>query len=325
MDWLEVKIITVNSGLEIITGLLFELGITSIQIEDNADLENFINENKDTWDYVDENFLNSRFEDTSLIFYIKNDLDALDLLQTIKNKLANIKNDIDVDLGSLEIKTININEEEWINNWKKHYKPFKLGNNIVVKPFWEKYDAQNSDVVFTIDPGNAFGTGMHETTKLCVTTCEEIIKKDDLILDLGCGSGILSVIALLLGGKSAIGIDIEKIAVESAINNSKLNDVSHKYTGIHGNILEDEKLIDTLLKNQYNIIFANIIADIIIPMLPIIKKLLHNNGKFIASGIIENRKDEVVSALEKEGFIIEKIEESKEWNMILSKKGDCNA
>lgn len=327
MEWLEVKIITSSCGIEIITGLLFDLGITSIQIEDNEDLENFINENKDTWDYVDDNFLNKRFKETSLVFYIKNDLDAKDLLQTIKTRLVTLKNELDIDLGSLDIETININEEEWINNWKKHYKPFKLGNKIVVKPFWEEYKSIKDDIVFTIDPGNAFGTGMHETTKLCVIESEGIIKRDDLVLDLGCGSGILSVISILLGAKKAIGIDIEKIAVESAINNSKLNNVEDQYKGICGNILEDDNLKNTLSKNKYNVIFANIIADVIIPMVPIIKELLADDGCFIASGIIDNRKDDVVSALENEGFHIIKINESKEWNMILANKksGETNA
>jgi ribosomal protein L11 methyltransferase len=206
-------------------------------------------------------------------------------------------------------------EDDWTDAWREHYKPFKIGKRIVVRPFWEEYNphdnqAYDEEIVFTIDPGHVFGTGQHQSTSLCINLLDKHLQKGDKILDIGCGSGILAIIALLLGAAHATAVDIDPAAAKMTITNAELNDIpKEKITAFNGNIFDEgESSYGT-----YDIVVANIVADVIIKLAPLAAKMLTTNGRFIeggingrfiTGGIVEERKEEVAEALAQAGFSI---------------------
>ncbi|MFV0503005.1 MAG: 50S ribosomal protein L11 methyltransferase [Lachnospirales bacterium] len=311
MNWLECKIYTTHYGVEIVTGLLINVGINGMQIEDEHDFQEFI-ENK-TWDYADEDFLNRKIPESIVTFYIEDSIYGNETFISVKNSMHN-----QTELVNARIEIRNINENEWVNNWKKYYKPFKI-NNIVIKPQWEDYTKSKEEIVFTIEPGNAFGTGLHHTTALCIGEIENYVNSNTEVLDLGCGSGILSVISLLCGAKEATAIDIEDIAIKSARNNAYLNKVNNLYQGICGNVLDDEELVNNISSKKYNLIFANIIADVIIPITPLVENLISDDGIYITSGIIDHRVEDVKNVLNKKFRIIKHVEKEG-WHMFVARK-----
>lgn len=207
-----------------------------------------------------------------------------------------------------------IDEEDYANSWKKYYKPLKIGKKIVVCPIWEDYTTGNGEVLMKIDPGMAFGTGTHETTSLCVEFLQETIRKGDKVLDIGCGSGILSITSLLCGAKEALALDIDPNAVKVAKENASLNSFDGKFEAVCDNILDSESNIRKALKNQkFDTIVANIVADIIIKLTDFISELLAENGTFIVSGIITERENEVIKSLNRNGFKIVEKRDKKGW------------
>lgn len=325
MEWLQCKVITTTEGTDTIGNLLIEQGVQGFQIEDKTDLQNFLNSDESkNWDYVDGDLLKGDTDGVStLTFYLSQNPYGHDVLMSVKTRLEEVKNmDLGIEVGSLKLTTEDVDEEDWINNWKKYYKPFKIGESVVVRPVWEQYDKKNNEVVFVINPGHIFGTGLHHTTKLCVEALEDYVKKDSEILDLGCGSGILSVISLLLGGKNALAIDIDKNAINIAYENATLNGIGKDiYTVKSGDVLKDEKLKNEVSKKKYDLIIANIVADVIIGIKDFVKDTIKEEGIFIASGIIEERTDEVVMELKKSGYEIIKINNKEGWVSIVSRKG----
>ncbi|WP_312645010.1 50S ribosomal protein L11 methyltransferase [Hydrogenoanaerobacterium sp.] len=205
-----------------------------------------------------------------------------------------------------QITTVKVQEEDWETEWKKYYHPIQVGKRLVVCPSWEHYDLVGDEVVVSLDPGMAFGTGTHDTTRLCMQLLEEYVAADTTVLDMGCGSGILSIAAMLLGGKSAIGVDIDDTAVRVANENAALNKVTDRTTFLCGDLTDK-------VSGTFDLICANIVADVIIRLSPVIPQFLKQDGVFIASGIISERAHEVVAALEEIGLHIVKREESSGW------------
>lgn len=221
--------------------------------------------------------------------------------------------DSEKKFGRLATELSNVREEDWANNWKQYFKPLTVGDKLVIKPSWEKYDGNDSRTILEIDPESSFGTGQHNTTQLCLELLEECLNEGDRVLDIGCGSGILSIAALLLGADSACAVDIDLNSVKIAGQNAAKNHIApEKYVTYAGNIISDEALREKI-GGGYQLITANIVADVLIAMAPIFGKFLVPHGKIIISGIIIERCDEVMEAMEKNGFARTELRESGGW------------
>ena len=241
--------------------------------------------------------------------------------ELVKEMLKNAKeNEKEIDFGSLDITVKNIKEDDWANNWKKYFKPFAVGDKIVIRPSWEEYNDDGNKTVLKIDPGHVFGTGTHETTQLCIELIENYLKKDDMVLDIGCGSGILSITSLLLGAKYADAVDIDPNAIDIAYTNAGMNDIGREtYDVVSGNILEDEDLNEKYSGKKYDVVEANIVADVIIALTDKIPQYIKDGGVFISSGIIVERLDDVLEALKGHGFEVLEVKKKKGWSAIASR------
>lgn len=321
MDWIKVTIYTTSDGIEPLSGVLYGQGITGIEIEDEADFKDFLENNKQAWDYVDEDLIKEKEKETCVKVYVSNNEAGHEMLMLIKDAVAALKQrDSENAFGRLQIELDDISEEDWANNWKKYFHPIEVGEKILIKPEWEELKKPTDRIVFNVNPGMSFGTGSHETTRLCIEALEKEVKPGDDILDLGCGSGILSIISLLLGAGSAFAVDIDPNAVDIAIDNAKMNNVNlSDFTAKPGNILTDSELCAEISKKKYPIVVANIVADVIIGLIPFAVSVLQTGGTFITSGIISDRIGDVENALKKEGFKDYKICRSGDWASIVCK------
>ena len=321
MEWIKTIIPTTSCGIDIICDKLSDIGIKDVQIEDEEEFNVFLEENKKYWDYVDEDLLNEKKGETKVIVYIKNDDTAGEILNNIKNLAKSLKkSDSEKVLGRLDIETDGINEEDWANNWKEFFKPIEIGKKLLIQPEWETYKGDSDRIIFTVNPGLTFGTGTHNSTKLCICELEDYVEKSKTVLDIGCGSGILSIISLLLGAKDATALDIDPNAVHVAYENAQRNNVDiEKYKVYSGDILSDSELFEKINVKKYDVIVANIVADVIIALLPIVKKLIAENGTFICSGIINERLSDVTEAMHKENIIIDHTCIDGEWSSVVCK------
>ena len=322
MNWLAVSIFTSPEGIEPLCGRLYNLGITGVEIQDKDDFEDFLENNKQYWDYVDEDLREKMNGETRVKIYVSDNEIGHKQLQSVRDDLVSFKSlDTEGVFGTLRIEIDTMHEEDWENNWKQYFKPIYVGDRLIIKPEWEKIEDADDKIVFNIDPGMTFGSGQHETTRLCVETLDVTVKKGDKVLDLGCGSGILSIIALMLGASEARAVDIDPNCKKIAYSNAALNGIGEDvYTVLDGNILIDEEFkSSTQESGPYDIVVANIVADVIIPLSKDVRRYLKDGGTFIASGIIELRIDEVKEAIEKEGFEIQEIKKENDWYCIISK------
>ena len=225
------------------------------------------------------------------------------MLTSIRTMLSALKaSDTENRYGRLEAELSSLREEDWANNWKQYFKPFKVGERLAVKPSWEDYVNDDNRVILEIDPASSFGTGQHHTTRLCLELLEKSLNNGDKLLDMGCGSGILSIAAILLGAESAVAVDIDQNAANIARENAAKNNItSPQYTTYYGDITRDAALADRI-DGEYDIITANIVADVLIAMKDCFMRYLKKGGTLIVSGIITERKDEVIDALIGAGF-----------------------
>lgn len=319
MDWIKVSIYTTSEGIEPLSGRLYQLGITGLEIEDEKDFKDFLENNKQYWDYVDDDLIKEKEGETEVIAYVSDNAAGHEMLMAIRNTVSELKQlDEDGEFGRLEIEIDNMCEEDWANNWKKYFHPLNVGEKILIKPEWEETENPEGRVVFSVNPGMSFGTGSHYTTQLCIENLEGFINNDTKVLDLGCGSGILSIISLLLGAESAFAVDIDPNAVDIAYQNAERNNIDKsKYTVKAGDIITNTALQEEIAKDKYDVVVANIVADVIIALAPKAKEYMKDGGVFITSGIIEDRIDDVKEALEKCGFKIESIKQRKDWASIV--------
>lgn len=304
MEWTELNIYTTTEGIDLICSRLMDIGVKGFAIKDAEDFNEFLENKNGKWDYIDEDLLGLSDCETCITIYLPNNNQGAEMLISVNAMLKEMKAaDTENVFGRLETDFSSIREEDWANNWKQYFKPLKIGNKLLIKPSWEDYKADGDErIILEIDPASSFGTGQHHTTRLCLELLENSIEKGDELLDMGCGSGILSIGAMLLGAENAVAVDIEENAVASAIENAAKNNIpENKYIAYCGNVLSDNALADKIDK-KYDIITANIVADVLIAMGSLFDRYLKENGILIISGIIEERMDEVINAVENCGF-----------------------
>lgn len=311
MNWTEVTIKTTTEAVEAISNILMEERCGGVMIEDPKDFL-FQKKNELDWDYVEEEVFNKSGQDGVLIkTYIPEERNVLELIETVKARIALLPS-FGLDIGEGSVSLSNVNESDWANEWKKYYKPTKVGKKIVVKPSWEEYEKQEGDLIIELDPGMAFGTGTHETTSMCIRELENYVDETKTVFDIGCGSGILAIAAAQLGAKEVVAGDLDEVAVKVSKENCEINNVSDKVVVKHGSLFE-------VVDSKADVIVANIIADIIKILAKDVSKFLKDDGVFISSGIILAKIDEVCEALEENGFEIVKVERLGEWSAIVSK------
>lgn len=317
MKWKKYTIKTTTIAEDLVGNMLIELGIDGIEINDNQPLT----EADKKAMFID--FLPDLPPDEGIAFvsfYLEDGTDQDDLLSWVKAGIDELRDFVDVGEGSiLEGET---EEKDWIDNWKKHFKSF-IVDDILIKPSWEKVEDGDKDkVLIKIDPGIAFGTGKHETTQLCIRQLKKYIKKEDKVLDVGTGSGILSIIALKLGASEIIGTDLDPNAVQVSFENTLVNEIDpDKFMIYEGNLIDDEYLQKEVGFESYDIVVANILADVIIPLQRVITRQLKPQGIFISSGIINTKEEAVVKAIEENSELdIIEITRQGEWVSITAKK-----
>ena len=316
MDWIKATITTTSEGIDPVSGRLLELGISGIEIADKNDFTEFLENNRKYWDYVDEELERLKDADTTITFYLSCGAAGIEQLNAVKASMkALAAMDTDKVYGSLEIKSENVADEDWSEIWKQYFHPISVGKKILIQPAWEKADAPQDKCVFTVNPGMSFGTGSHPSTRFCLEEIEKYIKDGDSVLDLGCGSGILSITALLLGAKSAVAVDIDSNATDVAYDNLALNHLSKDlYTTYTGDITSDADLRGKL--GRHDIVIANIVADVIIALAPYVRSFMKDDAVFICSGIILERLDEVKSSLTENCLKIKEIKNDDDWAAI---------
>ncbi len=314
---MQIDVYTKSEAVDVLVMRLSELGITGFVIHDSADFDEFL-ENKDAnWDYVDDELMGLKTVPTHITLYLQDNPQGLETLTELKGALADFKAESPDFYGSLEIKIDNVKEEDWANNWKQYYKPFNVGEKLIIKPSWENVENTGGRKILEIDPASTFGTGQHHTTKLVMERLEKIVNEGDRVLDLGCGSGILSIAALLFGAESAVMVDIFENAVKTAGENVEKNGFDkNRYMAYCGNVIEDSALRERI-GGGYNVIAANIVADVIIAMSGLFGDFLAKDGTLIVSGIITERLPEVLTALEGNGFKVVSLSEEEGWNAIV--------
>lgn len=294
MNWIEVTIKTTTEAVEAITNILDNERTGGVVIEDPKDFL-FQKKNELDWDYVEEEVFNKSGQDGVLIkTYISEERNVMEVIENIKQKVLGLK-EFGIDIGEGSVSLGQVREEDWANEWKKYYKPTKVGQKIVVKPTWEEYEEQDGDLIIELDPGMAFGTGTHETTSMCIRELEKYVDETKRVFDIGCGSGILAIAAAKLGAKEVVAGDLDEVAVKVSKENCEENNVSDKVIVKHGSLFE-------VVEGKADVIVANIIADIIKILAKDVSKFLTEDGVFISSGIILAKIDEVVDALEQNGF-----------------------
>ena len=311
MNWIEVTIKTTTEAVEAITNILDNERTGGVIIEDPKDFL-FQKKNELDWDYVEEEVFNKSGQEGVLIkTYISEERNVMEVIENIKQKVLGLK-EFGIDIGEGSVSLGQVKEEDWANEWKKYYKPTKVGQKIVVKPTWEEYEEQEGDLIIELDPGMAFGTGTHETTSMCIRELEKYVDETKRVFDIGCGSGILAIAAAKLGAKEVVAGDLDEVAVKVSKENCEENNVSNKVIVKHGSLFE-------VVEGKADVIVANIIADIIKILAKDVSKFLTEDGVFISSGIILAKIDEVVEALEENGFEIVEIIKLGEWSAIVSK------
>lgn len=311
MEWLELKIDTSPSGLDAVTALLEQQGITGVIIDDEADFKDFLEHNRQYWDYVDEDLLREKAGVSRVTFYLERNEDALNIVAQVRIAMSALKKE-HPEYGPMLLTIDNVADADWENNWKKFYKPMEIGERLLVVPQWEETKARGR-MKLVLNPGLTFGTGSHATTRLCLTALEERIHGGERVLDLGCGSGILSIAALRLGAQSAFACDIDEKCIDVAYENAALNGIGRDRLTVRQGDATREGALRDAIGTGYDVVVANIVADVIISLAPQVRHFLKKDGWFLTSGIIDERAGEVAAALRAAGWDIVKESASEGW------------
>ena len=311
MKWLALHIDTSPAGLEPVSNMLGDLGIEGLVIEDERDFRQFLENNQQYWDYVDEDLDKSMSGKCRITFYVEENDTGFTQMAAVRIAMAQLKEGHS-EYAPMLLTVDGIEDADWENNWKQFYKPMEIGERLIVIPDWEEADTHGR-VALRLNPGLTFGTGSHATTRLCLKALEKRVTKGMRVLDLGCGSGILSIAALLLGADSAYACDIDEKAVPVAYENAAINGVGKdRYTVRAGDILTDSGLQKDMGAG-YDIVLANIVSDVIIALAPAVRPLMKEGGTFICSGIIDDRAEEVKGKLLENGFTVVETNPSEGW------------
>lgn len=325
MNYIELTIETTEQGAETVSARLDMLGISQVSITlGENEARSIMQDSEKYWDYADDAALNQQPAVKAYIYDNGNGGDAAAAAEAVRVSMRGLKaaeKDLGLNLGSLEVKTRFVAEEDWANNWKAFFKPQPVGEKLLICPSWEEPHNADNRLVLRIDPGMAFGTGSHHTTQMCLELLEKYMRDGAVIADLGCGSGILSIAGILLGAQTAYAVDIDPSAAKTAVENARLNGIKlNKYSVRTGDILTDEAFRAELTARKYDIALANIVADVLIGFAPVVRELLKDDGIFIASGIIDDRLSDVVSAFEENGLEIAAVLTGGDWCAAAVKK-----
>ncbi len=310
--WLEVSLNVKAEELDSISAQLIANGVPGLVVEEEEEFRAFLEENRQYWDYVDDELLERMKGVSRIKLYVTDDADG-------KKQLADYLAGVD-----LPYTTVPLREYDWAHSWQKYYRPLAVGEKLWIVPEWERdtADLPAGAVRLLMNPGLTFGTGSHASTQLCLEGIQEVLKPDSLVLDLGCGSGILAVAALCLGARHATGVDIDPKAVDVAYENAALNDIGRdKCRFLAGNVISDQSLVDELAQEKADLVLANIVADVIIPLAPVVPRLLAAEGTFLCSGIIDTRADEVAAALKQTGLTVTRRREKNGWVALEARVG----
>ena len=309
MAWLEITIDTAAEKINSVVTVLTAKGFADLVIEDQEEFETFLEENKAYWDYIDEEF-QEKLQGLSHIKLYLEDTDTAGM-ERLNKAVAELK---------LSMTVAPLAEVDWEESWKENYPPQEVGGKIVVLPYW-RADEETDRVKVILDPGLTFGTGAHPSTQMVMEKMEEVVKPGFRCLDLGSGSGILSIAALRLGAASAIGIDIDPKAEDIARENAAYNGfASPEFTALTGNVTEDKELMQHLAADEYNLVLVNIVADVIIGLSPVLPNFLTEKSTLICSGILDVRLEEVCAALRKAGLTITAVKEKEDWRSVTARK-----
>ena len=318
MKWLELKIDAAPAGLDPVSALLEDLGITGLVIDDEGDFRDFLEHNRAYWDYVDDQLMQEKKGLCRITFYLEDSPDGYNTLAQVRMALSRVKQE-HPEYGRLLLTMENMEDADWENNWKQFYKPMEIGDRLIVIPEWESTGVPEGRVALRLNPGLTFGTGSHATTRLCLQALDTHIHGGERVLDLGCGSGILSIAALRLGAESAFACDIDEKCVDVAYENAALNGIGKdRYTVRWGNVLTDAALRQEMGAG-YDIVVANIVADVIMGLSPHVRPFLKPDGLFLCSGIIDDRAAEVLEKLKADGWDVFEQRSSEGWFSYLCK------
>ena len=318
----EITVDTSEEGIEIVLARFDLLGIAQVNIVQGHDeIDALLHSAEKYWDYAEEAALNKQPAVQAYISLVPENEGIEDRVTASMKELKSMEAELGMELGSLETRVRIVDEEDWANNWKAYFKPIAVGEKLLVCPSWESVPEDSSRAVLKIDPGMAFGTGTHQTTRMCLELLEANIKPGSVVADLGCGSGILSIAASLMGAAETYAIDIDPVAAKVAGENAALNGIDpDKYFIRTGDILCDEEFRREIAVKCYDIVMANIVANVIIAFAPVVPLLMKDDGIFIASGIIDDRLDEVIAALNANGLKVKEIKQGEDWRALLAVK-----
>ena len=310
MAWLEITIDTASEKIDSVVTSLTAAGFADLVIEDQEEFETFLDQNREYWDYIDEE-LQEKLQGLSHIKVYLEDTDEAGL-QRLEARVKLLK---------LTMKVEPMAEVDWEESWKDNYPPQEVGKNLVVLPYWlaEDYDGTRMPVI--LDPGLTFGTGAHPSTQMVMEAMEEMVKPGSACLDLGSGSGILSLVALRLGAGSAIGVDIDPKAEDIARENAAYNGfTAPAFTALTGNVTEDREMMDSLRASEYDLVLVNIVADVIIGLSPVLPNFLTERSTLICSGILDSRLEDVLNALTAAGLTVTSVREKEDWRCVTAQK-----
>ena len=306
MAWLEITLDTASERIEQTAAALTAGGFSDLVIEAQQEFETFLEENRAYWDYIDED-LQKKLQGLSHIKLYLEDTDhqGLERLTALAQQL------------SLPMHTAALPETDWEESWKDNYPPQNVGKNIVVLPYWLADSDDSGRLPVILDPGLTFGTGAHPSTQMVMEFMEDVVKPGFKCIDLGSGSGILSIAALRLGAESSVGVDIDPKAEDIARENAAYNQfASPRFTALTGNVTEDQALMEELSRQEYDLVLVNIVADVIIGLAPVLPRFMTEKSTLLCSGILDVRLDEVVAALQKAGLSVKAVHEKEDWRSV---------
>lgn len=314
MQWIEVCIKTTSQAIELVGERLTMLGFDSFIMDDQDEFHEFLENNKQYWDYVDEG-LEKQMQGLSQIrLYLEDSPAAPETISYLKDQLRLLPQQYPtIEFGTLDVTLEHVKDEDWENNWKRYYQPLPIGERLLVVPEWLHPENPENRVEVLLDPGMIFGTGAHASTQMCMRELERAIQGGERVLDLGSGSGILSITAVLLGAAHATGVDIDPKAEDIARENAAINQIfSDRFTAVTGDVIGDRAMMESL-RGHYDVVLANIVADVIIPLSRVVPEFLQEDSVFICSGILNTRLAEVLAALEQNGLQIISTEQQEDW------------